>query len=78
MTHAIALGTSNRGKVEELRALLTAFRGPRIHVYALDELVRQPLGIVENGNTFADNAIIKARAVAQATMMLTLADDSGL
>src|ERR1019366_4104095 len=37
-----------------------------------------PLGIVENGKTFAENAILKARAVAQATMMLTLADDSGL
>ena len=78
MTHAIALGTANRGKVEELRALLAAFPGPPLHVYAVDELVRQPLAIVESGQTFSDNAILKARAVAKATMMLTLADDSGL
>ena len=34
--------------------------------------------VVEDGATFADNAVKKARAVARATMMLTLADDSGL
>jgi XTP/dITP diphosphohydrolase len=78
MTHAIALGTANRGKVEELRALFARFRGPAIRVYSLDELVRQRLTIIESGKTFAENAIIKARAVAQATMMLTVADDSGL
>jgi XTP/dITP diphosphohydrolase len=33
---------------------------------------------VEDGASFADNAIKKARAVAEATLMLSLADDSGL
>jgi XTP/dITP diphosphohydrolase len=78
VTHAIALGTSNRGKVEELRALFSRLPSPTFRLYAIDELVRQPLAIVENGKTFADNAILKARAVANATMMLTIADDSGL
>jgi XTP/dITP diphosphohydrolase len=34
--------------------------------------------ITEDGETFEDNARIKARAIAGASMMLTLADDSGL
>jgi XTP/dITP diphosphohydrolase len=78
LTHAIALGTSNKGKVQELRALFARVPCPPVRLYAVDEVVRQPLTIVENGKTFADNAILKARAVANATMMLTIADDSGL
>ena len=34
--------------------------------------------VVEDGETFAENAIKKARAAADATLMMALADDSGL
>ncbi len=78
MGQAIVLGTSNHGKLEELRALLAQLVASPVRVHAVSDLVRQPLAIEETGKTFADNAILKARAVAQATMMLTLADDSGL
>jgi XTP/dITP diphosphohydrolase len=73
--HSLVIATSNRGKLEEFRALLA---GLNVRVHTMEEVVGKRLNIVENGATFIDNALIKARAVASASMMLTLADDSGL
>jgi XTP/dITP diphosphohydrolase len=71
----LVVATTNRGKLEELRALLADLP---VRVKSVAEILRDPPHVVEDGASFADNAIKKARAVAQATMMLTLADDSGL
>ncbi|MGD0525769.1 MAG: RdgB/HAM1 family non-canonical purine NTP pyrophosphatase [Polyangiaceae bacterium] len=71
----LVVGTTNRGKLEELRTLLA---GLPVEVRAVSELLKEPLNVVEDGATFAENAVKKAKAVAHATMMLTLADDSGL
>jgi XTP/dITP diphosphohydrolase len=76
--HAIVVATSNRGKLEELRALLSDLPGLTIDVMAMGDVLPQPPSIVEDGVTFAENAVKKARAVASATMMLSLGDDSGL
>jgi XTP/dITP diphosphohydrolase len=75
MTHALVLASTNRSKVEELRALLA---GVDVKIVPYVELLRRPLQIVEDGRTFAENATKKARVVAEATLTLTLADDSGL
>jgi XTP/dITP diphosphohydrolase len=75
VAHSLVVATSNRGKLEEFRALLA---GLPIRVHTIEEAVSKPLTIVEDGDTFTANAIKKARAVADASMMLTLADDSGL
>jgi len=69
------VATNNRGKLEELRALL---EGLPIELLTLADVGAKDMVIVEDGATFEENAIKKARAVAEATMMLTLADDSGL
>jgi XTP/dITP diphosphohydrolase len=71
----IVVATANRGKLEELRALLG---GLPLEVRAVTEVMSDPPHVVEDGATFAENATKKAIAVARATMMLTLADDSGL
>jgi XTP/dITP diphosphohydrolase len=71
----LVVATGNRGKLEELRALLAELP---LRVLGVAEVLSAPPRVVEDGATFAENAIKKARAVAQATMMLTLADDSGL
>jgi XTP/dITP diphosphohydrolase len=71
----LVVATGNRGKLEEIRALLD---GLPVDVRGVGEVLPTPPRIVEDGATFADNALKKARAVANATMSLTLADDSGL
>ncbi len=71
----LVVATGNRGKLEELRALLAALP---VRVLGVSEVLASPPHVIEDGATFADNAIKKARAVARATMMLTVADDSGL
>jgi XTP/dITP diphosphohydrolase len=75
VNHSLVVATTNRGKLDELRALLT---GLPLAIYSLDDVLPKRLTIVEDGKTFAENAIKKATQVAAATMMLTLADDSGL
>lgn len=68
----IVLATANPGKVRELRKLLP----PWIEVVTAHDLgVSLP---PETGTTFRENALIKARAVSQATGLIALADDSGL
>jgi XTP/dITP diphosphohydrolase len=71
----LVVATGNRGKLEELRTLLA---GLPVEVRGVSEVMRAPPHVVEDGATFADNATKKANAIAHATMMLTLADDSGL
>lgn len=74
-TNHLVLATTNRGKVEELRALLADMD---VDVMSADDVMKHRPHIVEDGATFEANAIKKATAVAAATKMLTLADDSGL
>jgi XTP/dITP diphosphohydrolase len=75
MTTELVLATKNPGKIREFRALLWDL--PRLRVRALDELGKLP-DVVEDGKTFEDNAIKKAREIAASTGQLVLADDSGL
>jgi XTP/dITP diphosphohydrolase len=74
-TNHLVLATTNRGKVEELRALLADMD---VVVMSVDDVLKARAQVVEDGATFESNAIKKASAVASATRMLTLADDSGL
>lgn len=70
------LATHNEGKRRELAAILLPALGEGIHVMTAAEA---GLGdIPETGVTFAENALIKARAAAQATGHTSIADDSGI
>jgi XTP/dITP diphosphohydrolase len=75
MTHSLVVATQNRGKLDELRALLS---GLDVQVLTVKDILKKDITVVEDGATFEDNAKKKAEAVAAATMMMTLADDSGL
>ena len=75
MAHAIVVATHNKGKLEELRQL---FAGLDVEVLSIADVTRRELVVVEDGATFEDNAKKKATEVSAATMMLTIADDSGL
>src|SRR5690349_769447 len=49
-----------------------------VEVLSIQDVSKKPIHVIEDGDTFEANAIKKAREVANVTMMLTLADDSGL
>jgi XTP/dITP diphosphohydrolase len=70
----IILATQNQGKVRELRNLIA---NEEIEVISLRDIPNWE-DVEENGETFAENAAIKARAAVQRTGLITLADDSGL
>jgi XTP/dITP diphosphohydrolase len=68
----VVIATHNQGKVAELRRIL-AETAPGVELVAYDG--PEP---VEDGDTFAANALIKARAAAAHTGLPSLADDSGI
>lgn len=71
----LVLATSNQGKVREIKALCAEFE-----VTAYTELI-EGFEIVEDGETFKANALIKARAVYEALgdeEAIVLSDDSGI
>lgn len=72
----VILATRNQHKVTEIRRILVA-AGARIDLISVAEFPGVD-DVVETGLTFADNALLKARAVAVATGLPALADDSGI
>jgi len=72
----IVLATTNNGKVRELSSLLKK-AGLKITVAGLNDYPDY-VSPEENGETFRENARIKAVAAAQALGKIVLADDSGL
>ena len=72
---SLLLATTNRGKLLELAAL---FKGMPIEIVSATDVLPGRAPVLEDGATFEENALIKARSAAKEAMMLTLADDSGL
>ena len=70
----IVVATRNRGKLAEIREALA---GLPVELVALDAIPDAP-EVVEDGETFFDNAAKKALALARHTGLPALADDSGL
>jgi XTP/dITP diphosphohydrolase len=71
----MVVATNNVGKLAEFRELLADLP---VDLLGLADVVPEMPAVVEDGVTFEENATKKARAVADAALMLTLADDSGL
>lgn len=70
----IIFATTNEGKMKEIREIL---KDLDIELLSLKDVGLNP-DIEENGKTFEENAIIKAKAVMELTNEIVLADDSGL
>ena len=70
----IVLATRNRGKIREIKYILSDLP---IEIKSLLDFPNIP-EIEEKGNTFEENALIKAKTVAKLTDLPALADDSGL
>jgi XTP/dITP diphosphohydrolase len=79
----VVLATRNAAKLRELARILgaedggTQDRGTQIRLAGLDEFPGAP-DVPETGATFEENALLKARAIADYTGLPAVADDSGL
>jgi len=69
------IGTANQGKIREISALVQDL--PHTFVFLSDLAVDLP-EVEENGATYKENALIKARAYAQISKLPTLSEDAGL
>ena len=68
----LLLGTNNKGKLKEIRSLLPK----SLEIYSTFNLkIKSP---IENGKTFEENSLIKARYFSKKSKMICLSDDSGL
>jgi XTP/dITP diphosphohydrolase len=73
----VVLATGNKGKVKELSAMLSKLKMEvKIEIVAQSDFYVSE--VAETGNTFVENAIIKARHAARITGLPAIADDSGL
>jgi XTP/dITP diphosphohydrolase len=70
----IILATTNQGKVKELIKLL---EDSNLEVLTLKDFPEIP-EVIEDGNTFEENALKKAKTIFNLTGLITIADDSGL
>lgn len=74
MTDKLVMATNNKNKLREVREILSPL--------GIEVLSQQESGVdidpVEDGLTFEDNAIIKAKAIYNAVKVPVIADDSGL
>src|SRR6201995_1310858 len=69
----VVLASRNEAKLRELARIL----GGEVRLRGLDEVPGAPEG-AETGSTFEENALLKARAIADYTGLPAVADDSGL
>ena len=68
----ILVGTNNIGKLREIKGLLPK----KLKIYSTSDFkVKSP---VENGKTFEENSLIKAKYFSKKSKMICLSDDSGL
>ncbi len=70
----IIAATSNAGKIKEIKKI---FADENLEILSMGEIGIK-IEIEENGTTFEENALIKARTISKLTGEIALADDSGL
>lgn len=70
----LIFATTNEGKVAEVKSIL---KDLDCDIVSLQD-INLDVDIVEDGNTFEENAIIKAKTIMELTDEIVLADDSGL
>lgn len=75
MRKTIIVATGNQGKIKEFREILgeTDYEFLSLHDIGLADIE-----IIEDGETFEENALIKAKTIANKVGKMVLADDSGL
>ncbi|MDD8049108.1 MAG: XTP/dITP diphosphatase [Thomasclavelia sp.] len=71
----LIVASTNKGKIREIGSML---KDLDIKVISMNEALDKDIDIVEDGKTFKENALIKAKTIADITGGIVLADDSGL
>ena len=71
----VVVATGNKGKLREIKELLEPLKNS---VYSPAECGIDGLEVIEDGDTFEHNAMLKAVAYSKAAGMAAIADDSGL
>ncbi len=75
MNFEIVLATNNKHKLQEVRQILSPHG---IVVYGISDLNLKPEEAIEDGSTYAENALIKAKVLQKVTSFPIIADDSGI
>ncbi len=70
----IIFATKNKGKIKEINAIMSDMN---VEVISMEEAGIN-VDVVEDGTTFQENAIKKAREIMEISGLITMADDSGL
>ena len=76
-TQRIVLATRNPGKIKEFRRILDEIHSDSIDLVGLEHFP-ELADVEETGETFLENALLKARTVCSETGLPAIADDSGL
>lgn len=69
------IASNNQKKIAELERILKPLG---ITPVTVQDLGKEPLEVEETGQTFKENAVLKAKAICRYTKLPTIADDSGL
>lgn len=75
MKRKLIVATGNEGKMNEIRQILG---GENITFSSLKDENLLDVEIIEDGKSFEENALIKAKKISEITGQMVLADDSGL
>lgn len=75
MNNIVVAASRNRHKIEEIDAITKKFG---MHIISRDEAGVPDIEITEDGQTFEDNSLKKAREIMKLCGQITIADDSGL
>lgn len=75
MKRKLILATGNPNKVDEMKKILAEFP---IEVLSKDDIGLKDIDVEEDGTTFEENSIKKAKAISEFTNYMVLSDDSGL
>lgn len=71
----LVVASTNVGKIKEIKSMLEPLG---IEVKSIKDKLGEDLDIIEDGQTFKENALIKAHAISDILQLPVLADDSGL
>ena len=70
----LLIATGNKGKFAEIEHLLSGISADLLN----PEMINASIEVRETGSTYLENALLKGKAYARSSGLLTLADDSGL